>query len=128
MNLFTIMHNATASGIKHPKVRINESVTLTLMPKGYIAIQANGIYVGKITGDLEIHLYEFKGLREQISQVIQDPVYFSKVYGQKTGNCCFCGRKLENHISVYHGYGPICADNFGLPWIGQTVSPESFEL
>lgn len=37
-------------------------------------------------------------------------------YGQKTGNCCFCGAGLVTTESVTVGYGPICADRYGLPW------------
>lgn len=36
--------------------------------------------------------------------------------GRETGVCQFCGRELDNPISVEHGYGPTCAIRFGLPW------------
>ncbi len=35
---------------------------------------------------------------------------------RKTGLCCFCNRKLEDERSTRHGYGPICAKTFQLPW------------
>lgn len=37
-------------------------------------------------------------------------------YGQKTCQCCFCGTKLTTKESRTAGYGPICAENWGLPW------------
>ena len=37
-------------------------------------------------------------------------------YGHATGQCGFCGRVLENGVSVRLGYGPVCAEKYGLPW------------
>lgn len=37
-------------------------------------------------------------------------------YGRLTGHCCFCNLKLTDGRSVAVGYGPICADHYGLPW------------
>lgn len=45
-----------------------------------------------------------------------DPVKTSALYGQRTGSCCFCRRHLEDYRSVAMGYGPICAEKWGLPW------------
>lgn len=47
----------------------------------------------------------------------------SKVLGQHgvaTGVCCCCGRPLSDKRSREVGYGPICAEKFGLPWGGPT--------
>lgn len=49
--------------------------------------------------------------------------------GRETGVCQFCGRELDNPISVEHGYGPVCAANHGLPWHEpQMVEVETREL
>lgn len=45
-----------------------------------------------------------------------DPAGYARVYGTRYGTCCFCGRHLEDGRSVAMGYGPVCADNFGLEW------------
>jgi hypothetical protein len=45
-----------------------------------------------------------------------DPHMAGALEGHATGACCFCGLKLTNAPSVAAGYGPICADNYGLPW------------
>lgn len=37
-------------------------------------------------------------------------------FGHDHGACVFCGRGLDDPTSVEHGYGPVCADKFGLPW------------
>jgi hypothetical protein len=43
------------------------------------------------------------------------------VNGRRVGWCCFCGLHLTNAISVFHGYGPICAGKYELPWEGEAV-------
>lgn len=32
----------------------------------------------------------------------------AKAYGQVTGTCCVCGRKLTNETSIANGIGPVC--------------------
>lgn len=43
----------------------------------------------------------------------------------QTGICNFCLRGLVDARSVWHNYGPVCADKFGLPW--GDLPPESPE-
>jgi hypothetical protein len=45
-----------------------------------------------------------------------DPAAVAKAYGVETGACCFCGLELTDKRSVDAGYGPICAEKWGLPW------------
>lgn len=33
----------------------------------------------------------------------------AKAYGQVTGTCCVCGRKLTNEASIADGIGPVCS-------------------
>lgn len=35
--------------------------------------------------------------------------------GRAEGTCCFCGKDLTDEASTTHGYGPVCAKNWGLP-------------
>lgn len=55
-----------------------------------------------------------------------DPHKAGALEGHATGNCCFCGRHLETGESVHAGYGPICAERFGLPWGEGTNSANVF--
>lgn len=48
--------------------------------------------------------------------IIADPVSIAKMQGQRYGNCCFCSRELTTKASYTAGYGPVCAEKFGLPW------------
>lgn len=45
-----------------------------------------------------------------------DPASVAKLQGQKYGACCFCSRELITTESVTAGYGPVCAEKYGLPW------------
>ena len=47
-----------------------------------------------------------------------DPVKAAADFGNLTGICCFCARKLTDDRSVSVGYGKICAGHWGLPWGG----------
>lgn len=41
-------------------------------------------------------------------------------FGQLYGTCIFCWKDLTDERSIEVGYGPICANNRGLPW-GETA-------
>ena len=43
-----------------------------------------------------------------------DPAGFATNYGHKHGSCCFCNKTLTHENSVTAGFGPVCADNWGL--------------
>lgn len=43
-----------------------------------------------------------------------DPLAAATAFGRKTGRCCFCGKHLTAEKSVDRGYGPICAEKYGL--------------
>ena len=47
---------------------------------------------------------------------LRDPVGISAEMGRLIGRCCYCNRHLEDERSTLKGYGPICANNYGLPW------------
>ena len=51
------------------------------------------------------------------------PVEVARAHGRRTANCCFCRRHLETRESLAVGYGPVCADHFGLPW-GSAVATQ----
>lgn len=58
--------------------------------------------------------------QEDVEQLLAgfaaNPAAMAAAYGKHTGNCCFCGKELTDPKSVKVGYGPICADHWGLPW------------
>lgn len=54
--------------------------------------------------------------RTIILAFLVDPVHVSAQMGRLIGRCCYCNRHLEDERSTIKGYGPICANNYGLPW------------
>lgn len=53
-----------------------------------------------------------------------NPLAVAAQHGCATGSCCFCGRPLSTAESRSAGYGPICADKFGLAW-GDTSAADA---
>lgn len=106
--------------LKYPSIQVEEhgkAVRFKLATKGYIGITVEGEYVGKIDQAGTLVLYKDKELVGDVLYKIdtQGASYFTG-QGKAMGRCCFCGTKIESEESLVHGYGPICAENFGLPW------------
>lgn len=55
-------------------------------------------------------------LEEELRQFAADPVGYAASYGQESANCCFCGTTITSDDSLAVGYGPVCAEKWGLPW------------
>lgn len=49
-----------------------------------------------------------------LERFAKSPIPTAREYGQLTGRCCFCNRRLTDDLSVAQGYGPVCAENYGL--------------
>lgn len=58
----------------------------------------------------------FPKLRAMVVPLVQNPLEVCVLYGLEYNHCCFCGLELTNPSSVKHGYGPVCAEKWGLPW------------
>lgn len=78
-------------------------------------------YLGKIDGQGVFHgAWNTAGdattkAQAALVEFSRDPVGKSKLYGELTSSCCYCGKDLDDPRSVMAGYGPICAGNWGLP-------------
>ncbi len=53
---------------------------------------------------------------EALRKFAADPAGVAAAYGHAVGACCFCSITLTDPRSVGVGYGPDCAENYGLPW------------
>lgn len=51
-----------------------------------------------------------------LSELSADPAGVAAKFGLLTGRCCFCNKQLEDERSTAVGYGPVCADHYGLLW------------
>lgn len=64
------------------------------------------------------------GLTATLLAFASDPAAVAAEHGRRTGNCCFCNKKLKDARSIEVGYGKTCAENWGgLPW-GKTPDGE----
>jgi hypothetical protein len=119
---------ALEAGIKRPKVNVGD-LMFSLAPAGgknaghvYVKGAKDDFgerpYLGKVTP--EGKLYPSRDCSdEQKARILEiggDVVKAAKAHGAQHSNCCFCGRGLTTNESVANGYGPICAERYGLPW------------
>jgi hypothetical protein len=122
--------------LKHPKIVLqtkdnrHQVIRLTVAGErakvpGSINVTDLGAYetrtwFGRITRDGEFQpsaaANEIQGLTEALKAFAADPVKVAAEYGHLSGNCCFCSRQLDDTRSTEVGYGPVCADHYGLPW------------
>lgn len=51
-----------------------------------------------------------------LSRFAAAPAVVASEHGKVTGCCCFCNRALDDKRSIAVGYGPVCAENYGMPW------------
>lgn len=115
-----------------PKIRyttvhgVELKLTLSKKYADSVSVVCNGDFAGYIRGNKIIWITEriYKETRDELQALLDAPDIIKElsVHGQKFGYCCFCNRDLMNASSIFHGYGPICAEKFGLPW-GDTGEP-----
>lgn len=117
--------------IKFPKVRLlteegryvqlnfyPETKTIKVFVDGW---QGHGYR--KFAGTIEDNMvkpYSRDRLTDDVYAAIEtlanDPIGASKAFALKLGVCIYCGHRLSDDTSKHHGYGPICAKHYGLPY------------
>lgn len=60
-------------------------------------------------------------VRDLLEEFAASPAEVAANYGKLSGRCCFCDRRLDDERSLAIGYGPVCADNWSLPWGAKTA-------
>lgn len=86
---------------------------------------ANKLYGKFIRTDFIAYRNDSFDIIPIMRELCDDPIKFGAMRGQQYKHCCFCNTELTSKESLFAGYGPICADNWGLPW-GE-VKDESLE-
>lgn len=118
---------AMSKGIKRPKLRLGGFMFKPASQTGknpgaiYVTqrVRAMGevyeaAYMGKVLGGKFLRVRDCKDEHEkEIVEVINDPASAAIAYGKRWGECCVCGRPLENKESIDLGIGPICKDKYG---------------
>lgn len=122
-------HLALQAGIKRPKVNTGDLLFSLAPPSGKNAghVYVKGEkddwgdrpYLGKVTPEGRFFPSRecSEDKQQRIAKIGSDVVGSAKAHGAQHGNCCFCGRGLKTDASVSNGYGPDCADHYGLPWV-----------
>lgn len=105
---------------------VEEAAKVTEVPQGIHFSEDNGyVKVVRSRGGNLYSLYlneggKFKDYRGQAGLVglSEDTLLDAEkaaAFGHQFGMCVFCGRTLTDEDSVEVGYGPVCAENNGLP-------------
>jgi hypothetical protein len=130
--IYSLFETAISHELKFPKIRLRASNGGTVVLKlngsrskyeGSIAvtddrpfgensyygrIERNGAWIpGRDSSPAIVALFD---------ALAANPAEVASEYGRLTGNCCFCSTPLKDARSTAVGYGPICAEHFGLPW------------
>lgn len=124
------MFDSASATLKHPRIRLvtadGTPVVLTIAGPtskfpGTINVTDGSAYpsnafFGRIAGDAFTPAPKCTGpVRALLAALSADPASVAAAHGKLTGACCFCARKLDDPKSLAVGYGPICADKYGLP-------------
>ena len=123
--IFEAFGVAVKNGLKRPNIRV-EGLYFTLAPStginaGYIYVKSssdydNSTYYGKISPEGVFHAMREcdDAVKARIVEVSSNILAAAIAYGQKYGNCSFCGKQLTNRVSRYFSRGPICSQKWGL--------------
>lgn len=129
--LFDLFNKAKANGLQFPKLRFEHEGQKLVVSVAGDASRTPGVlnltdgkpfgqnvWFGRVNLDGSITQSKLwqPWVGELLLAFAADPAGVGAAYGKKTGSCCYCGRHLETKESLAVGYGPICAQKFGLPW------------
>lgn len=105
-----------------PKARIPGSINVT---SSLVNGDEGRDWFGRILQDGSYEPYRALGkdfvaqVTKRLQELASEPAKVAAAYGKLSGVCCFCNRALgegKDRRSVAVGYGPDCAEHFGLPW------------
>jgi hypothetical protein len=125
VRIVAMLHLAKNAGeLRRPKLRIltrtgrelstNLATDRSSRP-GSVAVVENGGFLGWIPKNGRVSSTTFDPeVVEALLAVCEDPLGAATLYGRRTGSCCFCGKELTHKNSIALGYGPICAEKWGV--------------
>ena len=91
---------------------------------------APAIWYGRIdlNGSLNASQRMSRAIEEVIARIADDPETVAVEYGRMTNRCSFCGRDLNNEVSVELGFGPVCARKYNLEHNKSVVRQRSVNI
>lgn len=118
LSIVEAMERARDKGIEFPKLRLGEFVFSRAgdnsANRGGLYVKRGGEYMGKVVNNKFVRSF---GCAEEVEAEILDvcakPMEAALAYGQRTGKCSCCGRKLTKKESIDRAIGPICAEQYG---------------
>lgn len=118
--------NQAATKVKWPAIRLmtQKGQRFKVYPRQNrkdVCCVKVGDYNGDVSGEVLDTSYlrflpDLTDVLNCLHEFAAHPKEMALLYSKKTSTCCFCGLGLENPASIMVGYGPICAENYGLPW------------
>lgn len=132
--MIAIFDNAAKTGKGSPVIKIadesgdmlviNMAAPGTSQP-GTLNVKSPGAYgenkwYGRILRDGHFEKSPRETMSASLLALLQafaaNPAETAAAYGKRTERCCFCNTKITREASKAVGYGPDCADRYGLPW------------
>lgn len=124
--ILSFLTAAKNRGLKFPKARFlapdgKSEMRLSLAGPtskypGSVQVKVNEAWVGRINADGTPSYGLVNGnFVPTLTNIASDPAAAAKSYGALMCRCSFCNLALTDAGSVEVGYGPICADHWGLP-------------
>lgn len=131
-NVIARFETAVSNGATYPSIRLSAGLTIKFMTggrnPGTVTVTDGGAYpnnefYGRVqpNGDWDPPRNTPGEVIDALREYNADPAAYAAAYGQEIGSCCFCNRLLTHGDSVTVGYGPVCADKYGLPHGGSGV-------
>lgn len=125
------MFNKAKQKLKLPKVVFKTNfgvVRMWIQGKaakypGSVAITLDKLWMGRVHTDGKfqtgVNFQTFDGREKFVDLMVafsKNPEEVASHYGKLHSKCIFCMKGLNDPKSLAMGYGPICADTYGLDW------------
>jgi hypothetical protein len=131
--IIALLHRAAAAAKRAPKITLTDTDGRTLVASlcgessrtpGAVRLTNGAPYgspIGRFYGTIGCDgVLAARGtlteVRHLLDALAADPARVASQHGVRTGCCAFCGRALSTKESCSVGYGPDCAEKWGLPW------------
>lgn len=124
--ILAFLQAAQARGLKRPsatflapgggELRLSLASAASKNP-GCLYVRIGDDYRGLVTpsGQARGALVTDVALQQTLLRIARDPASAAREFGSLTCRCSFCHLPLTDEGSVEVGYGPVCADHWGLP-------------
>jgi hypothetical protein len=132
--IVAFLQAAKDRGLKRPKLRVlapngvtelRIGLTVVGIAPGSVSIVAGDMWLGAVrpNGEMAGAIALDVVLQKHLLRVASDPVTAAQEYARLMSRCSFCNAPLTDAGSVEVGYGPVCAQHWGLPWVRKGTGP-----